>query len=61
MCFIISIVFFVTAYKFYELGLQTQAFMSAFLALVIFIFFIYRIIKNRKCFFGNDKDCNKKQ
>ena len=59
MCFIIAIALFTAAYNFYEKGFQTQALMSASLGLVILIFFTYRIIKNRRCFFGKDKDCNK--
>ena len=48
------------AYNFYEKGFETQAIMSASLALVIFSFFTYRMIKNRRCIFGDKKDCNKK-
>lgn len=60
MCFIIAIAFFVAAYNFYEKGFETEAVMSPALALIILIFFTYRIIKNRRCFFGKERDCNKK-
>jgi len=53
-------VLFFASYNFYEKGYETQALMSLALGLVILIFFTYRIIKNRRCFFGDDKDCNKK-
>jgi len=59
MCFIIAIVFFVASYNFYENHFLTQAIGSAFLGLLILIFFTYRVVKNRKCFFGKSKDCNK--
>jgi hypothetical protein len=61
MCFIIAMIFFVASYSFYEKDLQIQAIFSAVLGLAILIFFVYKIIKNRKCFFGNDKDCNKQK
>jgi amino acid permease len=59
MCLLIAIALLAAAYNFYEKGFETQAIMSAFLALLIFVFFTYRIIKNGRCVFGNDKDCNK--
>jgi len=49
------------SYNFYLKGFETQAYMSAALALLIFSFFTYRIIKNGRCVFGTDKDCNKKK
>lgn len=49
------------SYNFYEKGYETQAFMSLALALVIFTFFTYRMIKNRRCIFGDKRDCNKKE
>jgi len=61
MCFVIAVVFFVASYNFYEKELQIQALMSALFGLVILIFFIYRVVKNRRCFFGSDKDCNKRK
>ena len=59
MCLIIAMALFFAAYNFYEKGFTTQALMSASVGLVIFVFFVYRIVKNRRCFFGNDTDCNK--
>jgi len=48
------------SYNFYEKGYETQALMGSALALIIFSFFTYRMIKNRRCIFGDKKDCNKK-
>ncbi|MEA1982980.1 MAG: hypothetical protein U9N39_05490 [Campylobacterota bacterium] len=61
MCFLIAMVLFAGAYNFYEKGFAIQALMSISLGLVILIFFTYRIIKNRKCFFGSDTDCKKRK
>ncbi len=59
MCLLIAIALLAAAYNFYEKGFETQAIMSASLALIIFIFFTYRMITNRRCIFGDKKDCNK--
>jgi len=59
MCLIIAMVLFFASYNFYEKGYEIQALMSLALGLVILVFFTYRIIKNRRCFFGDAKDCNK--
>lgn len=61
MCLLIAMALLAASYNFYDKGFETQAMMSASLALVIFIFFTYRMIKNRRCIFGNDKDCNKSE
>jgi len=60
MCLLIAMALLAASYNFYEKGFQTQAFMSLTLALIIFIFFTYRMIKNRRCIFGDKRDCNKK-
>jgi len=60
MCLLIAMAFFAASYNFYDQGFETQAFMSAAIALIVLVFFTYRVIKNRRCFFGKDKDCNKK-
>ena len=60
MCFLIAMALFAAAYNFHEKGFETQALMSFSLGLIILVFFTYRIIKNRRCFFGKDRDCNKK-
>jgi len=59
MCLLIAMALLAASYNFYDKGFETQAYMSAGLALIIFVFFTYRIIKNGRCVFGNDKDCNK--
>jgi hypothetical protein len=51
----------VASYNFYEQGFVLQAILSAVTALFIFTFFIHRLIKNRRCVFGNAKDCNEKK
>lgn len=61
MCLLIAVVIFIASYNFYEQGYLIQAVMSAFLALIIFVFFTYRIVKNRRCFFGKSTDCNEKK
>jgi hypothetical protein len=60
MCLLIAMALVAASYNFYEKGYETQAFMSLGLAFVIFSFFTYRMIKNRRCIFGDKKDCNKK-
>ncbi|MEN4053084.1 MULTISPECIES: hypothetical protein [Sulfurimonas] len=60
MCLLITVVILLAGYNFYDHGLLTQAYMSFGFALIPFSFFVYRLIKNRKCIFGNSKDCNKK-
>lgn len=61
MCFLIAMALLVATYNFYIKGFEIQALMSLALGLVILIFFTYRIIKNRRCFFGKESDCNKKK
>jgi len=61
MCLLIAMAILVTSYNFYEQGFLTQAIMSAIVSLIIFTFFIYRLIKNGRCVFGNAKDCNEKK
>jgi len=60
MCLIITVAIMLAGYNFYEHNLYTQAYMSFGFAIIPFGFFIYRLIINRKCIFGNSKDCNKK-
>jgi len=60
MCLLIAMALLAASYNFYEKGYETQAFMGSALALIIFSFFTYRMIKNRRCIFGDKKDCNKK-
>jgi len=60
MCLLIAMALLAASYNFYDKGFETQAIMSAALALIIFTFFTYRMIKNRRCIFGDKKDCNKK-
>jgi len=60
MCLIVALIIYVLSYNFYLHDALFQAFMSVLLASIMLGFFIYKIIKNRKCFFGDDKDCNKK-
>ena len=59
MCLIVAIAILIGSYNFYEQGYNIQAMMSASLGLLLLGFFTYRIIKNGRCVFGNDKDCNK--
>ncbi|HFB53144.1 MAG TPA: hypothetical protein ENJ67_00295 [Sulfurimonas autotrophica] len=60
MCLLITIAIMLAGYNFYEHELYTQAYMSFGFAIVPFGFFIYRLIVNRKCIFGDKKDCNKR-
>ena len=60
MCLLITIAILAAGYNFFSSGLLTQAYMSFGFALIPFSFFIYRLIKNRHCIFGNADDCNKK-
>jgi hypothetical protein len=60
MCLLIAMALLAASYNFYEKAYETQAFMSLALALIIFTFFIYRMYKNRRCIFGDKRDCNKK-
>jgi hypothetical protein len=60
MCLLISIAILAAGYNFYINALLTQAYMSFAFALIPLSFFIYRLIKNRKCIFGDKKDCNKR-
>ena len=61
MCLLIAMALVAASYNFYEKGFETQALMSLALALVIFTFFTYRMVKNRRCIFGDKKDCNRKE
>ena len=61
MCLLIAMALLAAAYNFYENGFMLQGVMSAVLALLIFGFFIFRIVKNGRCVFGNSKDCNEKK
>ena len=60
MCLIVALAILIASYNFYDHGYMTQSIMSAILGLLLLGFFIYRIIKNGRCVFGTDKDCNKK-
>jgi hypothetical protein len=60
MCLLITIAILAAGYNFYINSLFMQAYMSFGFALIPFTFFIYRLIKNRKCIFGDKKDCNKR-
>jgi hypothetical protein len=59
MCLIVAIAILIGSYNFYIQGYTTQSMMSASLGLLLLGFFTYRIIKNGRCVFGNDTDCNK--
>jgi len=60
MCLIITVAIMLAGYNFYAHMLYTQAYMSFGFAIIPFGFFIYRLIVNRKCIFGDKKDCNKR-
>ncbi len=60
MCLLIAMALVAASYNFYDKGYETQAYMNLALASVIFTFFVYRMFKNRRCIFGDKKDCNKK-
>jgi hypothetical protein len=53
MCLLITIALLAAGYNFYINALFTQAYMSFGFALIPLSFFIYRLIKNRKCIFGD--------
>lgn len=59
MCLIVAITIYVGSYFFYQHGLYAQTIMGVVTATLMLGFFFYRIIKNRRCFFGSDTDCNK--
>jgi len=59
MCLLIAMALLATGYNFYDKGYETQAMMSVTVALITFTFFTYRMIKNRKCIFGDKNDCNR--
>ena len=61
MCLLISMALFAAGYNFYENSFATQAYMSWGLASLILSFFTYRMIKNRRCIFGDKTDCNRKK
>lgn len=58
MCFILTVVFVVAAVSFFLHGLMLQAFLSAILASIALFFLIRKLIKNGRCIFGNDRDCD---
>jgi hypothetical protein len=60
MCLIVAIAILIASYNFYEHAYLTQAMMSASLGFLLLGFFTYRIIKNGRCVFGKDEDCNKR-
>jgi len=60
MCLLIAMALYAAGYNFYESEYVTQAYMSWGLASIILTFFTYRMIKNRRCIFGEDDDCNRK-
>jgi len=60
MCLIITMIILAVGYNFYTHELLFQAYMSFGFALIPFGFFLYRLIKNRRCIFGDKRDCNKK-
>ena len=61
MCLIVAIAILIGSYNFYEHGYLAQSLMTLSLGLLLLGFFTYRIIKNGRCVFGTDKDCNKKR
>ncbi len=61
MCLLIASAILFGAYSFYIDGYILQAIISAAIALLVYIFFTYRMIKNRKCIFGDKADCNREE
>jgi len=59
MCLLIASAILFASYNFYINGFMIQAVMSLVMAVLIFSFFTYRMIKNRRCIFGDKKDCNR--
>ena len=59
MCLLIASAILFAAYTFYIDGYLLQAIISAVLALLVYSFFTYRMIKNRRCIFGDKTDCNR--
>lgn len=58
MCFILTFAFVIATITFFSKGLIIQAAMSAAVAAFSLFFFIRKLIKNGKCIFGKDRDCN---
>ena len=59
MCLIVALAILFAGYNFYEHGFVAQAIMSASIASLLIGFFTYRMIKNRRCIFGDKRDCNR--
>ena len=59
MCLLIASAILFGAYSFYMDGYILQAIISTLLASLLYGFFTYRMIKNRKCIFGDKADCNR--
>lgn len=59
MCLLIASAILFAGYNFYQDGYTLQAIMSLIVALLVYAFFTYRMIKNRRCIFGDADDCNK--
>ena len=60
MCFILTIAFIFAAFAFFSKGLILQAIFSGIIASIALFFLIRKLIKNGRCIFGKDRDCNKK-
>ena len=59
MCLLIASAIYFAAYNFFMNGFMVQAIMSAVFATLLLSFFTYRMIKNRRCIFGDKDDCNR--
>ncbi len=59
MCLLIASAMYFAAYTFFMNGFLIQASISGVMATLIISYFSYRTIKNHRCIFGKQKDCNK--
>lgn len=61
MCVIFVIITGFLAVSFYSNGAIVSAALSGMVCVILLIFFINNMIKNRACLFGNKTDCHKKR
>ena len=57
MCFLLTLIFVVSAVAFFSHGLLLQGSISAVIAAVALFFLIRKLIANGRCIFRNDRDC----
>jgi len=59
MCLLIAMAIAMAGFNFYNHDYFLQAYVSWGVAILVVVFFTYKMVKNRECIFGDKSDCNR--